>query len=80
MSAITLVQAQAKLQVWMDADDALALGQSYQIEISGTRRSLTRADAAMVQERLNYWQRMVNRLARTGSTAPTVRYVEPFDR
>ena len=78
MSAITLDEAKAKLKTWMDADDAIALGQSYSIDVGGTRRNLTRADAGQVQERINYWRQEVDRLER-GTTAPRVRLVVPRD-
>ena len=78
MSAITLDEAKAKLKIWMDADDALALGQAYSIDVGGTRRNLTRADAEQVQERINYWRREVERLER-GTTAPRIRLAVPRD-
>ena len=78
MPAITLDEAKAKLKTWMDADDALALSQSYSIDVGGTRRTLTRADANQVQERINYWRREVERLER-GTTAPRVRLAVPRD-
>ena len=78
MPAITLDEAKAKLKTWMDADDALALSQSYSIDVGGTRRTLTRADAKQVQDRINYWRREVERLER-GTTAPRVRLAVPRD-
>ena len=78
MTAITLDEAKAKLKTWMDADDALALSQSYSIDVGGTRRTLTRADANQVQERINYWRREVERLER-GTTAPRIRLAVPRD-
>lgn len=62
MAGITLTQAQAKLDLWMAADDAIATGQEYSI---GARR-LTRADAAAVDAKIEKWDRMVKRLSRGG--------------
>ena len=42
-----------KLQTWLDAEDAVAAGQSYQI---GTRM-LTRADLKQIREQMEYWGR-----------------------
>jgi hypothetical protein len=41
----------AKLQTWLDAEEAVATGQSYQI---GTRM-LTRADLKQIREQMEYW-------------------------
>ena len=78
MSAITLTDAKSKLKLWMDADDALAFSQSYSIDVGGTKRVLTRTDAKLVQERINYWRREVERLDR-GSSSPRVRLAVPRD-
>lgn len=40
-----------KLETWLDAEEKIAAGQSYQI---GTR-SLTRADLGAVREEIEYW-------------------------
>jgi hypothetical protein len=40
-----------KLQTWLDAEEAVATGQSYQI---GTRM-LTRADLKQIREQMEYW-------------------------
>jgi hypothetical protein len=78
MSSINLTEARAKLKTWMDADDSLAFSQSYSIDVGGTKRVLTRADAKQVQDRINYWRKEVERLER-GTTAPRVRLVIPRD-
>lgn len=58
MAGITLAQAQAKLALWMAADDAVAGNQSY--EING--RSMTRADAGEIADRITYWDAKVKEL------------------
>lgn len=40
-----------RLQIWLDAEEAVASGQSYQI---GTRM-LTRADLKQIREQIEYW-------------------------
>lgn len=62
MAGITLVQADAHLTAWLDADTAVATGQSYTIN----GRSLTRADAAEIRLNIDYWQGKVNNLTRGG--------------
>jgi len=67
--AITLETAQAQLDAWIAADAAVSKGQAY--EIAG--RKMTRADAAAITEKIDYWNRWVNRLSRGGRGA-RVRY------
>ncbi len=62
MAGITLAQAEAKLAVWLAAEEALATSQSYEIEVEGNRRSLTRANLNEVAKRIDYWNGWVNRL------------------
>lgn len=40
-----------KLITWLDAEEAIATGQSYQIG----NRTLTRADLKQVREQMEYW-------------------------
>lgn len=55
MAGITLAQAEAQLAAWIDADTKVASGQSY--EIAGRR--LTRADAADITAKIEYWNSKV---------------------
>lgn len=55
---ITLDVARQKLQMWLDAEDAVATGQSYKI---GTR-SLTRADLSDIMKQISYWEKRVAQL------------------
>ncbi len=55
MAGITLEQAQAQLTVWLEADAKVAAGQSYTI----AGRSLTRADAADITAKIDYWNNKV---------------------
>jgi hypothetical protein len=63
MAGITLDQAQAQLDLWLAADAAVAGGQSY--SIGG--RSLTRANAAEITNKIDYWNGWVNKLSRSSS-------------
>lgn len=56
---ITLAQAQAKLQLWLDAEEALAAGQKVAME----GRTLERADLAEVAKRVSYWDLKCKRLS-----------------
>lgn len=58
MAGITLTIAQAKLDLWLAADEAVSTGQSYSIK----DRSLSRADAAEITRKIDYWQAWVSRL------------------
>lgn len=72
MAGITLEQAQAQLDAWMAADAAVAGGQSY--SIGG--RSLTRANAAEITNKIDYWEGKVIKLSRS-SAGIRVRYGVP---
>ena len=68
MAGITLEQAEAKLQKWLDADDAVVSGQSY--SISG--RHLTRADSAEIRKNILFWEKRVKRLSGGGISVKRV--------
>ena len=58
MSWISIDEARTTLQMWLDAERAVATGQSYKI---GTR-SLTRANLADIRESIQVWRREIDRL------------------
>lgn len=58
--AITLAQATAQLSLWMDADASVATGQSYTIN----GRSLTRANASEITDKIQYWSSVESKLQR----------------
>jgi len=62
MAGITKQQAEAKLALWMAADDAVAKGQS--ISVAG--RSLTSADADVINENIQFWDAKIRKLSRGG--------------
>ena len=73
MSGITVEQAQGLLDLWITADQSVARGQSY--SIGG--RSLTRADANTITEKIKFYSSLVAELGRGASG--TVRRVIPRD-
>jgi hypothetical protein len=68
MAGITLTQAEAKLTLWMAANDAVAGGQEYTIG----SRSLKRTDAAEIREQIQFWDAKVKELTR-GTTGMRIR-------
>lgn len=75
MVGITLAQAQAKLDMWLAAEEALATSQSYEIEVEGNRRQLTRADLGAIAKRITFWNNKVVALSRSASGSSRVRYL-----
>lgn len=71
MAGITLAQAETQLGLWLEADAAVANNQSYSIN----GRSLTRADAATISEKIDFWQAKVSILSRKGTGRGGLRYV-----
>ena len=72
--AIPLATAQAHLNAWLAADLAVSGGQEYVIDISGTRRKLTRVNAAEIKQSISYWAHIVNQ-----KTRPRTRFIVPTD-
>lgn len=60
MAGITLAFAEEQLAAWLIADQRVAEGQSYSIK----DRSLTRANAAEITEKIKFWNGEVMRLSR----------------
>lgn len=71
MAGITLAQAEAALAQWIAADQAVASGQSYSIK----DRSLSRADAAEITRKIEYWDNKVKMLSRLARGRGRTRYV-----
>jgi hypothetical protein len=69
MAGITLATAEAKLELWLAADEAVAKKQSYSI----AGRSLTLADVNDIRQNISYWQGWVDRL-QASSRGGRVRY------
>lgn len=78
MAGITLAQAEAKLTLWMSANDAVAAGQEYEIDTgSAGRRKLRRADAAEILNQIKFWDNMVKTLSASGGVSGRTRYLVP---
>ena len=71
MSWISIDEARTTLQMWLDAERAVATGQSYKI---GTR-SLTRANLADIRESIQFWRREIARLEAKHTGASVFRAV-----
>lgn len=78
MAGITIEQAQAHLNAWLEASLAVAKGQAYEIEDGGMRRSLTRVNAEHIDRMITFWQGKVNALSPAASGGRRrLRYVVP---
>lgn len=58
MAWITIDEARENLEMWLEAEKAVATGQSYKI---GTR-SLTRANLSDIAARIKYWRNELEQL------------------
>lgn len=74
MTWISIEEARANLKMWLDAEKAVATGQSY--TIGG--RSLTRANLRDITERIRYWRGEVVKLE-TGRRGARVMRAVPVD-
>ncbi|GAB5390183.1 MAG: hypothetical protein Alpg2KO_31510 [Alphaproteobacteria bacterium] len=64
MAGLTLEQAEARLTLYLTAEDKVLTNQSYEID----GRKLTRADLGSIQKGIELWQGRVDKLsARSGS-------------
>lgn len=61
MAGIDITTAEAKLQSWLDAEEAVASGQSVTFE----GRTLTRANLAEIGRRIEFWDARCKRLSMT---------------
>lgn len=71
MSWITVDEARANLQMWLEAEKAVATGQSYRI---GTRQ-LNRADLSQIAERIKFWRNELAKLESGRNGAKVLRAV-----
>ena len=62
MAGLSLTQVEAKLTLWLAAEEKIAEGQAYTIG----DRSLTRADLGLIAERINFYNNQVKHLSRGG--------------
>lgn len=71
MAGITLANAEAQLQLWLDASAKVAAKQSYSI----AGRSLTLADLGEINRQIKFWDDKVKLLTRAAAGGRRVRYV-----
>lgn len=77
MAGITLAIAEAKLALWLEADEAVAAGQEYSIQTANGSRRLVRADAEEIRRHVDYWNGWVQRLANGGNGGMRMRGATP---
>ncbi|MBB4277035.1 DUF6148 family protein [Rhizobium mongolense] len=70
MAGINLEQAQAQLNLWLAASEAVAKKQSYSI----AGRTLTLADAADIQRSIQFWDTKVQKLSAATTGRGRIRY------
>lgn len=75
MAAWTLAEAKDRLKMWLDAEAAVATGQSYQI---GTRR-LDRANLYQIREQIKMWKKEVEQLEAKAAGGRRIIRVVPRD-
>lgn len=63
-----------RLKIWLDAEAAVATGQSYQIG----SRSLTRANLAEIRKQIEFWEKRLVKASQTGKRR--IYYGIPADR
>lgn len=73
MAGISLAQAEAKLQLYLDAVDKIILKQ--RVEIDG--QSLTRANLVDVQAAIEYWDAKVKTLSASATGSRRMRTIAP---
>lgn len=62
---------QKRLEMWLEAEAAVATGQSYKIG----KRELTRAHISEIRKQLAYWNKELRKLNNGGSTRRVTRIV-----
>lgn len=67
----TLVQAQAMAAAYLEAETQILLGKEVRLGGAGLDRTLRMEDLDMVQAGRREWERRVNALQRSASSAPT---------
>ncbi|SPT67637.1 Uncharacterised protein [Anaerobiospirillum thomasii] len=70
-NGITIEFAKERIKMWLDAEAAIATGQSYKIG----SRTLTRANLKEVREQLDYWQGKLNSLENGGKGRRIIRAI-----
>ena len=77
MPAITLAQAEAQLALYLDAEAKVLTGQSYEIDINGNRRRLTRANLGEIRAGVETWNARVMQLTSRAAGRGRARTIVP---
>lgn len=72
---ITKDIAEQKLKLWLDAENAVALSQSYTIE----GRSLTRANLSEIRQMIEYWGNIVDKFDTDNASGIRIQRIIPKD-
>lgn len=56
LDGITLAQAQANLDAWVACSQRVAANQAYSMQVDGSERTFTRANAEYIDKMIDYWQ------------------------
>jgi hypothetical protein len=66
MAGLSRQHAEAQLALWLSANERVAEGQSYTISTGNGARSLTRANAQEILHQIQFWDRQLKQLSRSG--------------
>lgn len=71
MAGLTAAIAQARLDSWLAADEAVAANQSYTIN----NRTLTRANAKEIRDNIDFWSKKIEELTSRETRRRGPRYI-----
>ncbi len=71
MAGLTAEIAQARLDSWLAADEAVAANQSYTIN----NRTLTRANAKEIRDNIDFWSKKIEELTARETRRRGPRYI-----
>jgi hypothetical protein len=71
MAGLTAAIAQARLDSWLAADEAVAANQSYTIN----NRTLTRANAKEIRDNIDFWSKKIEELTARETRRRGPRYI-----
>lgn len=63
LDGLTLTQAQANLDAWVACSLAVAKKQSYTIQVDGSERTMTSANAEHIDRMIDYWRGKVREIS-----------------
>ena len=75
MASWTLAEAQSRLAMWLEAEEAVSTGQSYKVG----SRAVTRANLKEITDRINFWRNEVSRLESGRGSGIRVKRIIPRD-